>query len=300
MSDDLTKSPNSPPRLQRARLNGPALFFLVPAVLAIGFQVCTRVVNPPASPEASTFPLDGPPARSAARGCSGPFGGRSVPARASETRATPSGCGASLFGPRSSTGVSDTGASDAEPHSNEPTARNGSLVGNSAAFDARASAPPSNGAEEPSVARGQDAAKQPGAATGALTPEAEVTALIEGYYRDLNAGTLEASQYFAPSIERYISMTGTSPTAINSYIHGLFKKQFQNPVFKYEPGSLAREPDGSFTFAEKSQYFFVAKKRQVEQRYRVRVRVEQGKMVFFQQFQKLPSVASPLPSLADP
>lgn len=115
----------------------------------------------------------------------------------------------------------------------------------------------------------------------------EAVALIQDYYAALSNGPFDASEYFAPRVDRYITMTSTSPSAISAYINGSFRSQFSDPVFVYEPGSMTSEAPGTFTYDESSRYRWVAKKRQVSQRYRVRIRLLCGKLVFYQQFKKL-------------
>lgn len=256
----------------KARIGGAALLFFVPAIFSILFQIVTRIGGVGQSNDTPDPALGVLPDQEAGFGCSGPRRSRTI----QSNRNRGGGCGSTLF----------QRASDARDSSDDPETEDLPIVANPSATHR----PPTGRAEPSSLAPPSPAAPSlPAPEQGHASEEAQVISLVEGYYRDLNAGTLDASKYFAPHIDRYISMMGTNPAAINQYIHGLFKKQFNSPKFEYETGSLEREADGSYVFAEHSSYYWVAKKRQVDQRYKVRVRLENGKLTFFQQFQKLPS-----------
>jgi len=187
--------------------------------------------------------------------------------------AQPAGCGAPFGRSGASSGVSATAAL--------PT--NTTTAAGSRSISSRA--PQS---ERPQVVPSASASAAEDAATTELRV---VQTVVVAYYADLSADTFDASEHFAPRIERYISMQGTSPAAINAYINGPFRSQFKKPKFTLEPGSLEREASGSYVYDEHSEYYFVAKKRQVSQRYKVRVRVVDGKIAFLHQFQRLPSAA---------
>lgn len=255
------------------RLGGAALFFFVPAIFSILFQIVTRVGGVGQSSETPDPALGVLPHQEPGFGCSGPR--RSGTSQSHRSRG--GGCGSMLF----------QHASKSRNQSDDATQEDLSVAANTAAPVRE----PTGSTEPSAQARlSPKALSLPVPERAEGTEKVQVIALVEGYYRDLNAGTLDASKYFAPHIDRYISMMSTNPVAINQYIHGLFKKQFNSPKFEYETGSLQREADGSYVFAEHSSYYWVGKKRQVDQRYKVRVRIANGKLVFFQQFQKLPDL----------
>jgi hypothetical protein len=147
------------------------------------------------------------------------------------------------------------------------------------------------GSNAPSAAPSavNDAAPTP--TSNALPPEAAaVSSLLESYYADLNASTFDANRYFEPNVERYITMVGTTTSAMNAYIQNVFPKQFKQHHFGVEPGSLEREGPGQYIFVEKSSYFLVAKKKHLDQRVQVRVRLGAGgKLTFLHQFKRLPA-----------
>lgn len=123
---------------------------------------------------------------------------------------------------------------------------------------------------------------------GAIGEDA-VEGLIGRYYSDLNANTFDANRYFEPSVERYITMINTSTAAMNRYIHQVFPKQFQQHHFELETGSLSADGPLQWVFVERSSYYQVAKRRNLDQRVQVRIRLSPaGKMVFFHQFKVLP------------
>lgn len=151
------------------------------------------------------------------------------------------------------------------------------------ALAARGPAPATEPDTPPSA---KPAAAEP--AVGAAGVAAAIV-LLDSYYADLNANRFEANRYFEPNVERYITMVGTSTTKINDYIHRVFPTQFKQHHFSLEPGSLSAEGAESYTYVERSKYYLVAKKKHLEQRYMVRIRVSRGgKLTFLQQFQRLP------------
>ena len=112
--------------------------------------------------------------------------------------------------------------------------------------------------------------------------------MLQAYYRDLNSGDFQASRYFAPQVTRFITMRGTTTTAIDRYIHHVFPKQFKEHHFEMEEGTLTSEGSRSFTYVEKASYYFVAKRRHQSMRTQVRVEFDSSwKLVFLHQFKVL-------------
>jgi type II secretory pathway pseudopilin PulG len=75
------------------------------------------------------------------------------------------------------------------------------------------------------------------------TAEAEVKqaviAVILKYYSGLNNKTFDANLYFANNVERFITMTKTSPAAINAYINNSFYKEFVDAHSEMEENSYS-------------------------------------------------------------
>ena len=116
--------------------------------------------------------------------------------------------------------------------------------------------------------------------------EQAVFDLLQAYYRDLNAGSFDATRYFEKDVERYITMTNTSTVAINHYIRDVFPKQFKEPHFELEEASLLQESPGQYVYVEHSRYTRAGKTEPLDRRVKVRVRTAPGgKLVFFHQYE---------------
>jgi hypothetical protein len=141
----------------------------------------------------------------------------------------------------------------------------------------------------PAASAGATAPASSVAVTAEDLSRAQVSDILRRYYADLNSGDFDAPRYFTSSIERYITMEGTTPAKINHYIHRIFPTQYKQHHFEMEPDSLEPgDAPGEFVYVEQSKYFQVAKKRTREQRVRVRVRLaSDGKLGFFRQFEVL-------------
>lgn len=117
---------------------------------------------------------------------------------------------------------------------------------------------------------------------------AAVLDTVNTYYRELNDGTFDANRYFEPAVDRYITMTGTSTSAINHYIRNIFPKQFKEHHFELEAGSLAQQSPSDYSYVERSRYIQAGKQNSVEKRVRVKLHVSPaGKIVSLQQFKVL-------------
>ena len=139
-------------------------------------------------------------------------------------------------------------------------------------------------ASAPPAAAGLAAAQAPSGAG-----EQAVGDLLARYYRELNDGSFDANHYFEPSVERYISMQGTSTAAMNHYIRDVFPKQFKQPHFELEAGSLSAEGPAQYVYVEHSRYTLAGKTQVSDRRVKVRIRLSPaGKLVFLHQFQRLP------------
>jgi hypothetical protein len=70
------------------------------------------------------------------------------------------------------------------------------------------------------------------------------------YCDGLNNDNFEAYTYFSEHVDRFITMKNTTPEDINTYIHGLFKKQYTN----YK----ARIDDHTFQIIAKADNYYEA------------------------------------------
>jgi len=129
---------------------------------------------------------------------------------------------------------------------------------------------------------------------GAVAPTAGgvasgVRGVLDAYYQGLNGQTFDANVYFEPFVERYITMMGTNPSAMNQYMQKIFPTQFKEPHFEYEPDSLVEESPGTFVYVERARYILAGKGSSISKRYQVRIRLgSSGKLAFLHQFKKLP------------
>jgi hypothetical protein len=132
------------------------------------------------------------------------------------------------------------------------------------------------------------------------TPEPEIApelSVLLDYYRALNNGGFDASRYFAPRVARYIGMRNTTPSAIDSYIHNVFPRQFHNVAFNIEESSLRPDGPGAYAYFERASYYNVSLGKNERVVSVVRVRFdEQGKLTHLWQDKVLErSVATPSP-----
>jgi hypothetical protein len=86
-----------------------------------------------------------------------------------------------------------------------------------------------------------------------LARDKRVRELLESFYTDLNAGRFDANEYFEKSVERFSSLTDTSPDAINLRIrNGLFEG-LPGCAFGFEPSTLKSENIELYSFVESVQ-----------------------------------------------
>jgi hypothetical protein len=86
-----------------------------------------------------------------------------------------------------------------------------------------------------------------------LARDQRVRELLEGFYTDLNAGRFDANQYFEKSVERFSSLTDTSPDAINHRIQSGLFEGFPGCAFGFEPSTLKSENIELYSFVESVQ-----------------------------------------------
>jgi len=110
------------------------------------------------------------------------------------------------------------------------------------------------------TAAAQASASPTAAATAApaSAPSSAGLATLRRYYSELNGHTFDADRYFAPSVKRYISMQGTSPAAINRYMHGLFPKQYESYEYLFDESTLREDGPNALAFVERSRFYDVS------------------------------------------
>jgi hypothetical protein len=114
-------------------------------------------------------------------------------------------------------------------------------------------------------------------------PELEterVLALLRGYYTDLNAGTFQASRYFAPSVSRFITMQNTTAKAIQAYVTNVLPKTYTTYRADMDETTLTRTDPRTFTYLETTSVMQKNQKRTLSARVTVQlVRVPGIRMV---------------------
>jgi hypothetical protein len=113
--------------------------------------------------------------------------------------------------------------------------------------------------------------------------------VVESYYADLEAAPFNAAQHFAPSVERFHTMSNTTPGAIGAELSKTHFPEFTEAASQIEPGSLkVSQPvaDGSrvVTFLEKSKAFRQSLQKHQQTSAQVRVRLDKNfKIVYLRQ-----------------
>ncbi|MGI4884685.1 MAG: hypothetical protein ACRYFR_06965 [Janthinobacterium lividum] len=146
------------------------------------------------------------------------------------------------------------------------------------AADSTALAPiasPSTPATADSAATPRAAASAP-AATAEATEQA-VRGALASYYADLQAAPFDAGAHFAPTVERFLLLRGTTPGAIADNLATSHFSEFQDYQASIAPGSLrvsAPAADGSrtATYTEVARSFRPALQQYQQTRTQVRVR----------------------------
>jgi hypothetical protein len=115
---------------------------------------------------------------------------------------------------------------------------------------------------------------------------------LESYYDDMKAAPFSAQRHFAPTVERYYTLSNTTPAAINENINTYHFPEFVDSQTSIEDNSLkltANEPDGyEVTYIEHGSALRKSKGQKQETTARVRARFNQDfKMTYFRQEQLL-------------
>jgi hypothetical protein len=102
-----------------------------------------------------------------------------------------------------------------------------------------------------------------------------VVSVISNYYSGLNNKTFDANLYFADNVERFITMTNTNPSAINTYINNSYYEEFVNAHSEIEANSYTVSiQDAGYTsieYIEQGKCYRASK--QYYQKIRVNVKV---------------------------
>lgn len=132
--------------------------------------------------------------------------------------------------------------------------------------------------------------------TGIITNENEIfnKALqkLNAYYTDMQAAPFNASNYFAPQVERYYTLSNTTPVAITKNINSYHFSEFLEGQSNIQEGSMKLVDAGNkgyeLTYLEHGSAFRKSKKQKQEVKARVRVRFNPDfKITYFRQEQLL-------------
>jgi hypothetical protein len=115
---------------------------------------------------------------------------------------------------------------------------------------------------------------------------------LQAYYSDFKAAPFAAQNHFAPNVERYYTLTGTTPQAINENINTYHYPEFQDSESNIEEGTLKLVNTGEngfeVTYIEHGKAFRKSKGQKQETTARVRARFDKDfKITFFRQEQLL-------------
>jgi hypothetical protein len=135
----------------------------------------------------------------------------------------------------------------------------------------------------------------PPAAAPKLTEEEAINKIkdrLQAYYADMKSAPFSAQSHFAPSVERYYTLTGTTPQAINENINTYHFNEFQDSQSDIEDGSLKLTSSGDsgyeVTYIEHGTAFRKSKGQKQETTARVRARFDKDfKLTYFRQEQLL-------------
>lgn len=134
---------------------------------------------------------------------------------------------------------------------------------------------PNAAAAADSVAAPRAAVSAPAATAKAI--EQAVRRALASYYADLQAAPFDAGAHFAPTVERFLLLRGTTPAAIADNLATSHFPEFQDYQASIAPGSLrvsAPVADGSrtATYTEVARSFRPALQQHQQTRTQVRVR----------------------------
>ncbi|QMU27283.1 SHOCT domain-containing protein [Adhaeribacter radiodurans] len=134
------------------------------------------------------------------------------------------------------------------------------------------------------------------ATAGLLTDKTEVIRKaqekLNAYYADIQEAPFEAANYFAPQVERYYTLSNTTPAAINVNINTYHFPEFLNGQSSIQAGSMEVVSMGNnsyeLTYLENGSAFRKSKNQKQETKAAVRVRFNPDfKITYFRQEQLL-------------
>jgi hypothetical protein len=129
-------------------------------------------------------------------------------------------------------------------------------------------------------------------APGMLSDKNEIirkaTDRLNAYYNDLQAAPFNADNYFAPQVERYYTLSNTTPAAINENINTYHFPEFQEGQTSIQEGSMEVVIIGSnnyeVTYIENGSAFRKSKNQKQETKAGVRVKFNPDfKMTYLRQ-----------------
>jgi hypothetical protein len=116
--------------------------------------------------------------------------------------------------------------------------------------------------------------------------------VLEAYYADLQAAPFNAAQHFAPTVDRFYTLSGTTPAAIEAELNRTHFPEFTEAETRIEPGTLQVSPainDGSrvVTYRERSRAFRQSLQKHQQTAAQVRVRLDKDFKIMYLRQEKL-------------
>jgi hypothetical protein len=118
----------------------------------------------------------------------------------------------------------------------------------------------------------------------------KIIEVLNQYADGLNTNTFDAYKYFSPRVERFYQMLNTDPKEINSYVNGLYKKQYKKATMYFDESTMVSEKIANEEYKVSvimySTCFDVMKQKQFDD-FRTRIELvfdKNFRMKFFRQF----------------
>jgi hypothetical protein len=144
-------------------------------------------------------------------------------------------------------------------------------------------------------------------ATSEAAIRSRVTQALTSLYNDMEAAPFNASQHFAPQVERFYTLQNTSPQAIEAELHRSHFPEFTEAELSYDPSTLQISPianDGTVmvTYQERGRSFRKSRNQYQQTVAQVRARVDKaGKLTYFRQERLLENTfTDPKPTTSTP
>lgn len=168
----------------------------------------------------------------------------------------------------------------------EPAATNGQVARDTVAAPAAATTPDAQAAPiDASPTSGTTPAAVPGLSEEEILSRARDR--LESYYDDMRNPPFSAQRHFAPQVERYYTLSNTSPAAINENITSYHFPEFQDSEVTIEEGSMKASSLANgyeVTYIENGSALRKSKNQKQQTKARVRARFDAGfKMTYFRQ-----------------